>query len=191
MRWWRCSSGHAGHVTLPPCGSPHLAVRSVIAPYQGELNFSGAAGTDEKIGKRDESQMSPLSQMSQQARAVLDAGRELWRYYHAQPNANSNGTDAHKDKLSMLQRLELIARLHGRRLTFTCNVGCVEGSAKGAAKLQAWVAAGVRLRFDMNPPVQFSEVNKVRRITGTADIRNLEGCLNLGALSFHDAVLED
>ncbi len=99
--------------------------------------------------------------------------------------------DAHKDKLTMLQRLELIARLHGRRLTFTCHVGCVEGSAKGAAKLQSWVAAGVRLRFDMNPPVQFSEVNKVRRITGTADIRNLEGCLNLGALSFHDAVLED
>ena len=27
---------------------------------------------------------------SQEARAVLDAGRELWRYYHAQPNANPN-----------------------------------------------------------------------------------------------------
>jgi hypothetical protein len=30
--------------------------------------------------------------MSQQARAVLDAGRELWRYYHAQPNANPNAS---------------------------------------------------------------------------------------------------
>ena len=36
--------------------------------------------------------MSPLSQMSQQARAVLDAGRELWRYYHVQPNANPNAS---------------------------------------------------------------------------------------------------
>ncbi len=26
------------------------------------------------------------------ARAVLDAGRELWRYYHAQPNANPNAS---------------------------------------------------------------------------------------------------
>ena len=70
----------------------HGTARSVIAPYQGELDFCGAAGTDEKTGKRDESQMSPLSQMSQQARAVLDAGRELWRYYHAQPNANPNAS---------------------------------------------------------------------------------------------------
>ena len=26
------------------------------------------------------------------ARAVLDAGRELWRYYHAQPGANPNAS---------------------------------------------------------------------------------------------------
>ena len=26
------------------------------------------------------------------ALAVLDAGRELWRYYHAQPNANPNAS---------------------------------------------------------------------------------------------------
>ena len=29
---------------------------------------------------------------SLQARAVMDAGRELWRYYHAQPNANPNAS---------------------------------------------------------------------------------------------------
>ena len=66
--------------------------RSANAPCQGELDFSGATGTDEATGKRDESHMSPLSQLSQQARAVLDAGRELWRYYHAQPNANPNAS---------------------------------------------------------------------------------------------------
>ena len=99
--------------------------------------------------------------------------------------------DAHKDKLTMRQRLELIIRLHGRRLTFTCRAGCVETGVGGAAKLQAWVGAGVRLRFDMNPPAPLSGPNEVHRITGTADAWNLEGSLNLGALSFHDAVLED
>ena len=29
---------------------------------------------------------------SNAALAVLDAGRELWRYYHAQPNANPNAS---------------------------------------------------------------------------------------------------
>ena len=66
--------------------------RSASAPYQRELDFTGIAGTDETTGTRDESQPSPLSQMSQQARAVLDAGRELWRYYHAQPSANPNAS---------------------------------------------------------------------------------------------------
>jgi hypothetical protein len=66
--------------------------RSASAPYQRELDFTGIAGTDETTGTRDESQKSLLSQMSQQARAVLDAGRELWRYYHAQPSANPNAS---------------------------------------------------------------------------------------------------
>ena len=30
--------------------------------------------------------------LSPAARAVLDAGRELWRYYHAQPGANPNAS---------------------------------------------------------------------------------------------------
>ena len=30
--------------------------------------------------------------LSPAARAVLDAGRELWRYYHAQPDANPNAS---------------------------------------------------------------------------------------------------
>jgi len=29
---------------------------------------------------------------SAEAQAVMDAGRELWRYYHAQPNANPNAS---------------------------------------------------------------------------------------------------
>ena len=30
--------------------------------------------------------------LSPAARAVLDAGRELWKYYHAQPDANPNAS---------------------------------------------------------------------------------------------------
>ena len=30
--------------------------------------------------------------LSTSARAVLDAGRDLWRYYHAQPDANPNAS---------------------------------------------------------------------------------------------------
>ena len=33
-----------------------------------------------------------ISHYSPAARAVLDAGRELWRYYHAQPDANPNAS---------------------------------------------------------------------------------------------------
>ena len=31
-------------------------------------------------------------QFSEEAQAVFDAGRELWRYYHAQENANANAS---------------------------------------------------------------------------------------------------
>lgn len=34
----------------------------------------------------------PLDNLSQQAKAVMDAGRELWRYYHRQPDANPNAS---------------------------------------------------------------------------------------------------
>ena len=31
-------------------------------------------------------------ELSPAARAVMDAGRELWRYYHRQPNSNPNAS---------------------------------------------------------------------------------------------------
>ncbi|MCQ2259629.1 MAG: hypothetical protein MJZ41_16835 [Bacteroidaceae bacterium] len=34
----------------------------------------------------------PINHLSESAKAVLDAGRELWQYYHAQPNANPNAS---------------------------------------------------------------------------------------------------
>lgn len=38
----------------------------------------------------DEDTLFHSIQFSPEAQAVLDAGRELWRYYHAQPDANPN-----------------------------------------------------------------------------------------------------
>lgn len=50
------------------------------APQQGNL-FEKA--------KEEEAASAVLSD---EAQAVMDAGRELWRYYHAQPNANPNAS---------------------------------------------------------------------------------------------------
>ena len=50
------------------------------APQQGNL-FEKA--------KEEEAASAVLSD---EAQAVMDAGRELWRYYHAQPNVNPNAS---------------------------------------------------------------------------------------------------
>ena len=85
------------------------AARSVIAPYQGELDFENVelckcenmevckqpmldAATHFHSSILSHFHNSTLSHFSPAARAVLDAGRELWRYYHAQPNANPNAS---------------------------------------------------------------------------------------------------
>jgi len=47
---------------------------------QGDL-FKEAAATEKK----------PMA-FSAEAQAVMDAGRELWRYYHSQPGANPNAS---------------------------------------------------------------------------------------------------
>ena len=44
------------------------------------------------IGTGNTSTLATFPQFSPAARAVLDAGRELWRCYHAQPDANPNAS---------------------------------------------------------------------------------------------------
>ena len=85
------------------------AARSVIVPYQGELDFENVelckcenmevckqpmleAATHFHSSILSHFHNSTLSHFSPAARAVLDAGRELWRYYHAQPDANPNAS---------------------------------------------------------------------------------------------------
>ncbi|MBQ7448842.1 MAG: endonuclease domain-containing protein [Paludibacteraceae bacterium] len=47
-----------------------------------------ASGAGELYGQP----IVPLQNMSEQAHAVMDAGRELWRYYHRQPDAQADAS---------------------------------------------------------------------------------------------------
>ena len=88
---------------------PPAAARSASAPYQGELDFENV-----ELNKCENMEICKqsmaggashfhnstlpyfhnftISHFSPAARAVLDAGRGLWRYYHAQPDANPNAS---------------------------------------------------------------------------------------------------
>ena len=80
--------------------APYHTVARDARPYQGEL-FTQEKQTDlfTPNGVRDSENVSGVSReqirvlnLSPAARAVLDAGRELWKYYHAQPGANPNAS---------------------------------------------------------------------------------------------------
>ena len=45
--------------------------------------------TQVELFNQTKNEITPLV-FSEEAQAVMDAGRELWRYYHAQPDANPN-----------------------------------------------------------------------------------------------------
>ncbi len=56
-------------------------------------------GLKPKISKTEEDSLfgdTPISnqplEFSEEAKAVFDAGRELWKYYHEQPNVNVNAS---------------------------------------------------------------------------------------------------
>ena len=78
--------------------APYHAVARDARPYQGELGL-GIENEEcrmENEGAAPSHHNSPFSilhsSFSPAARAVLDVGRELWRYYHAQPGANPNAS---------------------------------------------------------------------------------------------------
>ena len=92
-------NGRAVSMKPPQAGT----AASSMPPYQGEL-FADARDArpcheDESVGSRvprdrNSASLRPCvkENLSTAARAVLDAGRELWRYYHAQPNANPDAS---------------------------------------------------------------------------------------------------
>ena len=70
---------------------------NVLPGLEGEISHAedaeSAEGEDGGCANALRSPRSPREiQLSPAARAVLDAGRELWRYYHAQPGANPNAS---------------------------------------------------------------------------------------------------
>ena len=84
----------------------------VFTLFHGQNRISSRDGvnhwipfTEEEVGAKDcfashfmsdflnpVNPVNPVKKLSPAARAVLDSGRELWRYYHSQPNANPNAS---------------------------------------------------------------------------------------------------
>ena len=61
----------------------------------GKVKAGKAAQGELALGEaKDTIKLShaPLESLSTEAKAVMDAGRELWRYYHLQPNANPDAS---------------------------------------------------------------------------------------------------
>jgi len=81
------------------------AARPESAPYQSEFDLdtspnlqgSKTPSNESNASSQSPNPVNPVNfvkkeNLSSAARAVLEAGRELWRYYHAQPNANPNAS---------------------------------------------------------------------------------------------------
>ena len=60
----------------------------------GKLTNSGKTENQTELFAPETESFVPTEpmQFSAEANAVFDAGRELWRYYHAQPNVNVNAS---------------------------------------------------------------------------------------------------
>jgi hypothetical protein len=103
--------GKIGADWIMPLGKydPHPFARTELLKVIGKPQFRADAKLDVEYvqaGVAEVSAAKPLDQnnpvnpvnlvkkenLSSAARAVLDAGRELWRYYHAQPDANPNAS---------------------------------------------------------------------------------------------------
>lgn len=98
----------------------------------------------------------------------------------------------HPCKLTIRQKLELIRKLEGRRLTFKCRLDCVSVTGGGhCLEVAAWVGAGVDMRFALRNWIPQEQANKVHQITGTLTAEGSEGHVRLGTLHFRDAVVED
>ena len=63
-----------------------------VATQTGQQSLFGNADGENSPANAETASFVPLQHLSAEARAVMDAGRELWRYYHAQPQANPNAS---------------------------------------------------------------------------------------------------
>ena len=79
-----CTSAFASHFMSDWLQGKKTETSSTIKQKQEVLNLGDVPmAAEEPQALYD----APINSLSPEARAVFDAGRELWRYYHAQPNA--------------------------------------------------------------------------------------------------------
>ncbi len=76
------------------CASGAGTKYEVQSTTQGEKKKKSKKGVGSLLHLAEEESFVPTEPLifSPEATAVFDAGRELWRYYHAQPNANPNAS---------------------------------------------------------------------------------------------------
>ena len=67
--------------------SDYLHEKHVVTIHAGSSDLFSGESEREETGE-----ICPLDYLSSEAKAVMDAGRELWRYYHSQENANPNAS---------------------------------------------------------------------------------------------------
>jgi len=67
--------------------SDYLHEKHVVTIHAGSSDLFSGESEQEETGE-----ICPLDYLSSEAKAVMDAGRELWRYYHSQENANPNAS---------------------------------------------------------------------------------------------------
>ena len=73
-------------------GGRAAVATSVPIPKQGELELQDSKTPGSEGNKTLRTSRTLREAITPASRAVLDAGRELWRYYHTQPNANPNAS---------------------------------------------------------------------------------------------------
>ncbi len=68
-----------------------MAGKAIVKPQQPDLFDTGQSIAAKQAAIGSET-FVPLQNMSTEAAAVMDAGRDLWRYYHSQPKADPNAS---------------------------------------------------------------------------------------------------
>ena len=69
-----------------------VAFHPTTTPREEEKQTLQRAGTLRDLAQEQSFIPTEPLVFSPEATAVFDAGREMWRYYHAQPNANPNAS---------------------------------------------------------------------------------------------------
>ena len=75
-----------------PFTEAEVGAKDCFASHFMSYFLRGTKRTTGTEGTATVCETSLLSLLSLEAQAVMDAGRELWRYYHAQPGANPNAS---------------------------------------------------------------------------------------------------